>query len=181
MRLKTTIAIGGALLVAAAAYAAAGPNAAPLTTVASVELSRYLGRWYEIARYPNWFQKKCAGDTTATYSLLDDGRVGVLNECRKADGSKDEAKGKAKVADTATNAKLRVTFFWPFYGDYWVIGLDPAYRWAVVGEPGRKYLWVLSRTPQMADADYEDALRVVREKGYDPSRLVKTPHSAGGL
>lgn len=110
----------------------------------------------------------------ATYTRREDGKIEVLNQCRKADGSIASAKGKAKVADKKTNAKLRVTFFWPFYGDYWVIGLDPEYRWAVVGEPSRKYLWILSRTPQMTDADYERALAVVREKGYEPERLMRT-------
>ena len=162
-------------MLAASAYAYAEGSKSDLTTVQSVEVGRYLGRWYEIARYPNRFQKQCAGDTTATYSLLKDGRIEVLNQCRKSDGKMDDAKGKAKIADKKTNAKLRVTFFWPFYGDYWIIGLDPEYRWAVVGEPGRKYLWILSRTPEMQQSDYDEAIRIIREKGYDPSRLMKTP------
>ncbi len=171
--------IGGALLAASAIYAFADAKKEKneLTTVSSVDLKRYAGQWYEIARYPNRFQKKCAGDTTATYTVLPNGSVAVFNRCRMADGNIDSAKGSAKVVDKQTNAKLKVSFFWPFYGAYWVIGLDPEYRWAVVGEPGRKYLWILSRTPQMSDADYEQALKIVREKGFDPARLIKSPQS----
>lgn len=176
MNVKQATLVGGALLLAAA-FGYAENSKPDLTTVPSVELNRYLGRWYEIARYPNSFQKKCMGDTTATYTLRDDGRIQVLNQCRKADGKMDDAKGKAKIADKKTNAKLKVTFFWPFSGDYWVIGLDPEYRWAVVGEPSRKYLWILSRTAKMNEEDYAEAVRVIREKGYDLSRLMKTPQS----
>ena len=122
----------------------------PLTGVDSVDLQRYLGKWYEIASYPAWFQKDCTG-STADYSLLPDGKIEVINRCRKdsLDGPLKESKGKAEVVDTATNAKLKVWFFWPFKGNYWIIDLDPDYQWAVVGEPSRKYLWILSRTPTM--------------------------------
>ena len=167
----------GGILLAGILTARAGDRT-DLQPVATVDLKRYLGRWFEVARYPNRFQKQCSGDTTATYSVLPDGKIEVLNRCRKADGQMDVAKGKAKVVDGSSNAKLRVTFFWPFYGDYWVIGLDPEYRWAVVGEPGRKYLWILSRTATMSAADYEQAMHVIREKGYDASRLIKTPQNA---
>jgi apolipoprotein D and lipocalin family protein len=173
---KTAAIIGGAVFAATAtAYAVGQNHTEKLETVERVELNKYVGRWYEIARYPNRFQKQCTGDTTANYSVLDDGKIQVLNACRKQDGKIDQAKGKAKIVDRETNAKLKVTFFWPFYGDYWIIGLDPEYRWAVVGEPGRKYLWILSRTPQMSDADYEHALRIIRKSGYDDSKLMKTP------
>lgn len=170
--------IGSAVLAAAAgAYALADSNS-EMQTVANVDLSRYVGRWYEIGRYPNRFQKQCTGDTSANYSLLPSGDMQVVNSCRKQDGSIDEAKGKAKIVDKQSNAKLKVTFFWPFYGAYWIIGLDPEYRWAVVGHPDRKYLWILSRSPQMTRSEYDEALRVIRAKGYDESRLIKTPQSA---
>jgi apolipoprotein D and lipocalin family protein len=165
-------------VVLAAVLCAYAADKSDLKPVATVDLKKYVGRWFEIARYPNRFQKQCSGDTTATYSVLPDGKIEVLNQCRKADGQMDVAKGKAKVADQTSNAKLRVTFFWPFYGDYWVIGLDPEYRWAVVGEPARKYLWILSRTMKMSASDYDHVISVVREKGYDPSKLIKTPQSA---
>jgi apolipoprotein D and lipocalin family protein len=149
---------------------------APLTTVNRVDLARYTGRWYEIARYPNRFQRECDSDTTANYALLQDGKVEVVNACRKKDGTVKQARGKAKVVDPS-NARLKVTFFWPFYGDYWIIGLNPDYRWAVVGEPGRRYLWILSRTPQMSETDYQEALRQISAAGYDAARLIKTPQS----
>jgi len=146
-----------------------------MTTVPHVDLKRYAGTWYEIARYPNRFQKKCAGDTTATYSLRDDGKVGVVNRCRKANGEITTATGNAKVVDASTNAKLKVTFFWPFSGDYWILDLASDYEYAVVGEPSRKYVWILSRTPKMDDAVYQRALTSVRRAGYDPARLLVTP------
>mgnify|MGYP001436808827 CR=1 FL=1 len=121
-------------LAALSASDAGSAGRAPLTTVEKVDLERYAGRWYEIARYPNRFQRDCASDTTADYTLLKNGRVGVVNTCRKKDGKIKQADGKAKVV-AASNARLKVTFFWPFYGDYWIIGLDRDYRWGVVGEP----------------------------------------------
>jgi apolipoprotein D and lipocalin family protein len=147
----------------------------PLTVVDSVDLQRYLGKWYEIASYPAWFQKGCAG-STAEYSLLPDGKIQVVNRCRKdsLDGPLKESKGKAEVADTATNAKLKVWFFWPFKGNYWIIDLSPDYQWAVVGEPSRKYLWILSRTPTLDKGVYQGILGRLPQKGYDPDRLHKT-------
>jgi apolipoprotein D and lipocalin family protein len=144
--------------------------------VSHVDLERYAGKWFEIARYPNRFQRDCQSDTTAIYTLRNNGKVQVVNACRKKDGTIKGVRGTAKIVDT-TNARLKVTFFWPFYGDYWIIGLDPDYRWAVVGEPGRKYLWILSRTAQMTDGDHQKALVAVRSARYDPARLIKTPHS----
>jgi len=144
----------------------------PLTVVDSVDLQRYLGKWYEIASYPAWFQKGCTG-STAEYSLSPDGKIQVVNRCRKEslDGPLKESKGKAEVADTATNAKLKVWFFWPFKGNYWIIDLNPDYQWAVVGEPSRKYLWILSRTPTMDETVYQEILGRLPQKGYDPARL----------
>lgn len=141
-----------------------------------VDLQRYAGKWFEIARYPNRFQRACQSDATAVYTLLKNGKVQVVNACRKSNGSTKDVRGTAKAVD-ASNARLKVTFFWPFYGDYWIIALDPDYSWAVVGEPGRKYLWILSRTPQMTEADYLKALDEVRRTSYDPARLIKTPQS----
>lgn len=148
----------------------------PLETVEHVDLSRYLGTWYEIASYPQRFQAGCTA-TTATYSLRDDGTIDVLNRCRKdgLDGKLDEAKGRARVVDEATNAKLEVSFFRPFWGDYWIIDLDAeGYRYAVVGHPERDYLWILSREPELDPAVYEGILARLEEKHYDTSRLVKT-------
>lgn len=155
--------------------AQAADSQVPLEVVPSVDLTRYAGKWYEIARLPNRFQRGCAGNTTATYTLRRDGKLTVQNECRKADGRPTSARGTARVADSqGPNAKLKVTFFWPFSGDYWIIGLDPEYRWAVVGEPGRNYLWILSREPQLDPALYERIVRRVQQQGFDTGRLLKT-------
>ena len=152
-------------------------STSPLTAVDNVDLRRYAGKWYEIARYPNHFQRNCQSDTTAIYTLRDDGKVQVVNACREKDGKVTTARGTAKVVDKRTNAKLKVTFFWPFYGDYWVIGLSPDYRYAIVGEPSRKYLWILSRTPRMEEAEYQEVLRLVETLGYQPGTLQKTNQS----
>ena len=148
--------------------------------VANVDLERYSGRWYEIARFPNRFQRDCTGNVRATYAPRPDGRLDVLNECTTENGV-DDAKGVARVVETTTNAKLEVRFApailsWipAVWGDYWVIGLDPDYRWAVVGSPDREYLWVLSRTPRMVAADYAAALSRAEANGFDVGRLVKT-------
>jgi apolipoprotein D and lipocalin family protein len=148
----------------------------PLVTVPHVDLQRYLGTWYEIASYPAWFQKGCTG-STAEYTSLPDGRIRVINRCFKnrLDGPLKESSGKAEVVDPATNARLKVWFFWPFKGDYWIIDLDPDYQWAVVGVPSRKYLWLLSRTPSL-DADvHQGILKRLALQGYDPNRLLPTP------
>ena len=149
----------------------------PLEVVDKVDLERYLGKWYEIASYPAWFQRGCTA-STAEYSLLDDGKIRVVNRCRKdrVDGPLKESKGKAEVV-TTTNAKLKVWFFWPFKGNYWIIDLDPDYQWVVVGEPKRKYLWLLSRTPQLDENLYRKILSRLPAKGYDPLKLNRTPQT----
>jgi len=175
--------LGGFLLMLTASAELASAEATtrpPLRTVERVDLSRYTGIWYEIARYPNRFQRDCQSDTTAEYSLRKDGKVQVVNSCRQKDGKVKTARGTAKVSDKTTNAKLRVTFFWPFYGDYWVIGLSPDYRYAIVGEPKRKYLWILSRTPEMDETTYQETVEQIRAAGYDPERLIKTHQSPRG-
>jgi apolipoprotein D and lipocalin family protein len=160
-------------------YAGPASSDSPLTVVDKVNLDRYLGKWYEIASYPAWFQKGCTG-STAEYSLLPDGKIQVINRCYKdsLDGPLKESKGKAEVVDTATNAKLKVWFFWPFKGNYWIIDLHPDYQWAVVGEPSRKYLWILSRTTTMDDTVYQGILERLPLKGYDPEKLQKTEQAA---
>lgn len=146
-----------------------------LDVVPHVELTKYLGKWYEIAHLPTRFQEGCT-DTTATYTLANDGSITVLNECRRQ-GKVKQAKGKAKVVDKTTNAKLKVTFFWPFSGDYWIIKLGTDYEYAVVGTPNRKYLWILSRTPHMEDLLFTQLLEFVKSKGFNVTRLIKTSHT----
>ncbi len=166
------------LLVDAAASGSPGNPA--LETVPHVDLARYAGTWYEIASYPQRFQKGCTG-TTATYTLRPDGSVEVLNRCARdsLNGRVTVARGRARVVDRASNAKLKVSFFWPFWGDYWIIDLGRDYEYAVVGHPSRKYLWILSRTPTMAPGVYEGILERLRGQGYDTGRLSRTLQGAG--
>lgn len=171
-----SVALGALLAVGCAKSATEQGGLPPLQAVGSVELPRYLGTWYEIASYPQRFQEGCTA-TTATYSLRDDGKISVLNRCRKGglDGELDEAQGRARVVDAQTNAKLEVSFFGPFWGDYWIIDLDEDYRWAVVGHPGRDYLWILAREPQLDEEVYAGILERLREEHqYDTTRLVET-------
>jgi len=160
--------------------------AAPLPTQDWVDLARYAGRWYEIARLPNRFEDHCAGDVAATYTLRPDGRFTVVNECRKRDGQTTRAEGVARLADEKGPAsRLKVRFapavlsFLPFvWGDYWILELDRDYRYAVVGDPSRKYLWVLSRSPEMDAATYESLVATAARLGFDTARLVRTPQSS---
>ncbi len=145
-----------------------------LEVVPSVDLNRYVGRWYEVARLPNRFEKKCADSVTATYSLRADGKVEVVNRCRKSSGDYTTATGKAKIVDKTTNAKLKVTFFWPFYGDYWVLDLDDNYQYAVVGAPDRKYLWILSRNRQMNESLYSQLLAKMAARGFKTEQMIRT-------
>ncbi len=156
------------------------PDATPLKSVDDFELERYLGLWYEIAKYPVSFEDGLVG-VTAEYSLREDGDVRVQNGGFEGsfDGEPSEATAKAWAPDPGRPAELKVQFFWPFRAKYWVVALDPEYRWAVVGEPGRKYLWILSRTPQLDDATYEALLVRIREElGYDTERLELMPQRA---
>ncbi|HUT98443.1 MAG TPA: lipocalin family protein [bacterium] len=148
----------------------------PLKTVEYVELERYLGTWYEIARFPQSFQEGCVA-STATYTLRDDGLIDVLNTCRNEtlDGEERSALGLARVVDAETNAKLQVTFFLFFWGDYWIIDLADDYSWAVVGHPSRDYLWILSRTPTMDAEVYSGILQHLEAVGYETERLYVTP------
>ena len=160
-------------------------NKKELTVVDNVDLSRYLGRWYEIALIPVWFQKGCAGGTTAEYSLFKDGVVNVVNKCCTEDGKVKEAKGRAWVVDKKHPAKLKVSFvsllgLWLFKGDYWIIDLDPDYRYAVVGHPGRDLGWILSRTPTLPENVLQGIGERLTAKGYDFSRFKMTNQTEPG-
>ncbi len=145
-----------------------------LTAVPKVDLGRYLGTWYEIASFPQRFQKGCT-DSRAEYSLRDDGAIEVVNSCFR-DGKVDTARGKAWVVDRITNAKLKVSFFWPFRGDYWIIDLGRDYEYAVVSAPSMKYLWILSRTPKMEEHQYQEIVDRLRKRGFDMANLKRTYH-----
>lgn len=163
------------LLVLATTLLGCSAKQQPLETVKNVDIKRYAGKWYEIASYPQRFQKGCTC-TTAEYTATDKGYIIVENSCNKdsVNGEKSGIKGKAFVVENSGNAKLEVQFFWPFKGKYWIIDLDSNYTYAVVGHPNRKYLWILSRTPQMDQAVYDGILERVKAKGFDLSILQKT-------
>lgn len=157
-----------------------------LPTVPSLDLDRYSGKWFEIARYPNKFQKQCVRNTTATYTVKEKQRIEVLNECVTSKGTVKSAKGEAKVVENTNNTKLKVrfapAFLSPFgfvWGDYWVVDLGPDYEYSVVGDPERKYLWILSRQPQIPEGTYQNILRRVEELGFEPGRLEKTSQGSG--
>jgi apolipoprotein D and lipocalin family protein len=152
------------------------PGAGELTSVEGFALERYLGSWYEISKYPVSFEQGLVG-VRAEYSLRDDGDVRVLNSGRRGDfdGELDTAEGHAWIPDPEHPERLKVSFFWPFRADYWVIALDPDYRWAVVGEPKRRYLWVLSRTPALPQATYAGIVARIEQLGYDTARLERMP------
>ena len=150
-------------------------NSQTLQTVSSVDLKKYAGKWYEIASYPQRFQKGC-NCTTAEYTLSEKGFVIVENRCNKdgVDGKQSYIKGKAFVESNSGNAKLKVQFFWPFTGKYWIIDLADDYSYAVVSHPNKKYLWILSRTPKMDYVIYQQILSRLKEKGFDLLKLKTT-------
>lgn len=149
-------------------------NLPPLKTVSQVDIAQYLGVWHEIARYPNSFQKGCAA-STARYSLLKNGDIEVINSCNnERDGSIRQARGRAWVVDTTSNAKLKVSFFWPFRGDYWIIELGTNYEYAVIGTPDRNYFWILSRSPQLSDELYEQILQRAALQGFLPAKVIRS-------
>lgn len=162
----------------------AGPAVAvsDLPVVEAVDTTRYQGRWYEIARLPNFFQRKCAADVFAEYRLLDGGRIGVRNQCAREDGRVDFVEGVARrQREDGPDARLEVSFLpaalrWvPFtWGDYWIIELGPDYDYSVVGTPNRKYLWILSRAPAMDEERYQGILARVATLGFDASAVVRT-------
>lgn len=156
-------------------------DAAPVKTIASLDVPRYLGTWYELAKFPNWFQKKCVGNTKAEYSLRPDGNLKVLNSCKTANGEVSDAEGTARQIGAKDSPRLEVRFapewlsFLPMvWGDYWVVDLDPQYQVAAVSDPKREYLWVLSRTPQLDSRIYDDLLLRLKQQQFDVRKLELT-------
>ncbi|MBN1939323.1 MAG: lipocalin family protein [Candidatus Aminicenantes bacterium] len=180
--MKTIVVVLSAVCLAAAVSGASGgQDKPPLQTVPSVDLARYMGTWYEIAAFPQKFQKGCHC-TKATYEMTEKDYVRVINSCRKdsAQGKEKTAKGKAFIVEGTGNSKLKVQFFWPFRGDYWIIELAEDYSHVVVGAPDRDYLWILARTPKIDEALYKDIVARCAEKDFDVSRLVMTDQSCAG-
>lgn len=153
----------------------------PVKTIATLDVPRYMGTWYEIAKFPNWFQKKCVSNTRAVYSIRPDGNLKVLNSCNTADGSISEAEGTARQIGAKDSPKLEVRFapawlsFLPMvWGDYWIIDLDPEYQIAVVSDPRREYLWILSRSPRLDKKVYDALLQRLQASQFDVKKLEPT-------
>jgi apolipoprotein D and lipocalin family protein len=180
--MKIYILFGLLLIVSAAVTSAMPKDDNPLPVVSSVDLKRYSGKWYEIARYPNRFQKSCVSDVSANYTLSDGQQLLVENECRKSNGKMETARGKARLANkNGATAKLKVRFapswlsWLPMvWGDYWIIDLAPDYSYSVIGTPDRKYLWILSRTRAIDETTYRDIVQKAAGLGFEPGRLVRT-------
>lgn len=172
------------LVLSCGATSSAFANSAqkPLETIQTLDVPRYMGTWFEIAKYPNRFQKQCVAKTSAAYSLQKDGTVKVLNSCLLASGELEQVEGKARQIGVATSPKLEVRFapVWlswlpMVWGDYWVIDLDPEYQLVAVSEPKREFLWVLARTQQVDKAKYDALLQRLQAKGFDLNKLELTP------
>lgn len=180
--MKTKKFITLSLIATALYFGIAKVNAAPNkpTPVAHVDLAKYAGKWYEIARLPMYFQRNCASDVTATYTANPDGSIKVDNQCQTAQAQTLESIGKA-TKNGDTGSQLKVTFLpkglrWLPFGkaNYWVLALDNDYKYALVGTPNQKYLWVLSRTPTMPESIYNSYVGLAKQQGYDVSKLQKT-------
>ena len=150
-----------------------------LSTIDHLDVPRYMGKWFEIARYPNWFQKKCVSDSSAEYSIRPDGRVQVVNRCRQGNGEMKEAVGIARQIGGSNSAKLKVSFVHPWlsfipavWGDYWLIDLDSQYQLVAVSEPSRNYLWILARTPTIDQKNYAALLGRLKSKGFDTRKFI---------
>jgi len=148
-----------------------------LSTVKEVDIEKYQGLWYEIAKYPNSFQRNCLS-STATYTIHEKGYIIVENRCKKKSNYNEEGyiKGKAFPIKNSNNSKLKVQFFWPFRANYWIIDLEPNYQWAVISEPKMKYLWILARKPSIDENSYQAILNNLKEKGFDLEKIEKTSH-----
>ena len=154
---------------------AEAPAVPEVQTVDYVDLTRYSGKWYQIAFFPTRFQGRCTLETTATYGLRKDGLVSVLNECKTPEGRARSISGTARISDRDSNAKLKVKFFWLVpAGDYWIIELDKDYQYAMVGSPNRKFLWILSRSPSIPKSLYESLVKSAENQYFDVSRLALT-------
>ncbi len=178
------IAIQALYISATAAFATetVAQASQPLQTVAALDTTKYMGQWYEVARFPNRFQTQCAGQVNAVYTLLDSGRIEVANSCKLANGQREVIIGQAKPGKAGANTQLLVSFLPPYlrwlpigWGDYWVIDLASDYRYAVVADPSRSYLWLLSRSPSLAADDRSAIEARLKAQGFDVAKLQNTP------
>ena len=181
-RMAAAGALAGAVALAFVDQAVA-VAAAPLATVQAIDLERYAGRWHEIARLPNWFERSCASDLSATYGVRTDGTIDVTNACTRIDGTRDSSVGLARVVGPG-RLEVRFAPSWlgwlPFvWGDYWVIDLDREYRHVLIGTPNREYLWILGREPVLPDAVVDDLLQKARDLGFPVERVVRSAAPAG--
>ena len=172
-RLCALATMAGAAIPSAAADA-------PLPVVEALDLNRYVGAWHEIARYPNYFERKCVRDVTADYTANGSGTIRVVNACRKDDGTITRATGVARIVTPPAKLQVRFASDWlawlPLvWADYWVIDVADDYSYAVVGEPSREYLWILARGPQMSDGVYARIVAKLPALGYDPAKLIRNP------
>ncbi|WP_189614185.1 lipocalin family protein [Pigmentiphaga litoralis] len=166
-------------LAVAAASVAAFAAAPPVTSVPQLDIVNYMGQWYEISKYPNRFQKDCRRNTTATYRAWPEGGIEVINRCEQENGKVEEAVGRARPGKTASQLEVRFAPSWLSFlawvwAPYWVIQLAPDYRYAVVSEPDREYLWILARSPTLSPEDQRDIMSKLADQGYDTSKLQRT-------
>lgn len=186
MRIRTVLLATAFLLTPVLGVTAQEADMAPLQTVARVDVERYMGRWYEIAKFPNRFQRQCVSDGVAEYSLIGNGRVEVGNRCRLQNGELDSVTGVARQVGATDSPKFEVrfapswlSFLSAVWGDYWIVDLDADYSLAAVSEPKREYLWILSRTPTVNPQAYQALLSRLRSQGLDITRLESTRQSGG--
>lgn len=165
--------------LALSTLACTATHTAPMPTVTSLDVPSYMGVWYQQALIPNRFQKMCVADTQAFYALQNNGDVTVTNRCRKSDGQIERATGIAKTVEGSFGAKLRVSFFRPFYGDYWVLALNPnpIDGWVLVGEPSRRYAWIMSRSPHLSRSVLMQVMDKAVLMGYSRQQFVDSPQT----
>jgi apolipoprotein D and lipocalin family protein len=163
------------LTLACIVSSSATADAVPVRAVQKVDLNRYMGTWYEIANFPRFFLPKCVADTVSEYTVNSDGTIAIENRCRTQSGGINEAHGTATPMKGSDNTRMEVTFIRPFSADFVVVGLDPDYRWTVIGSVNRKSLWILSRTPQLPKPELDQALAVASAQGYPMQNLHYTP------
>jgi len=185
MRLTTIFSAIFGLAMMACSVSLRAQSLPPVQTIASLDVPRYMGTWFELAKFPNVFQRKCVSNTRAVYTLNADNTVQVLNRCRIQDGNTIEALGQAKQIGNVTSPVLKVRFapewlgWLPLvWGDYWVIDLDDQYQLAAVSDAKREYLWVLSRSPKTDPRQYAALLQRLQQQGFDVDKLEVTTHDA---